>query len=402
MGLQAYGSSGKALGVGLAPFSAAFFDSETANATRTLRSVLREDLLFERLFSIVEGGPSPASGKLDALAWGALGAQVVIVGTIKPLGQEIHLECQVYDVGTGKALFGKEGKAVKSNLRRLAHLLADQLTFQLSGQPGLAHTRIAFVNNRTHSKEIYVMDYDGANFQQMTFHHSIALLPKWSPDGKTLVFNSYRAQNPDAYLLDYPTAGLHTLSARQGLNTAPNWSPDGSAIALTISRGSDPELYLVDRSSGRIVRRLTYSPGVDTSPSFSPNGQQIAFISDRAGSPELYVMDNTGANTQRLTYGQWVDAPAWSPKGDWIAYERQRGQSRYDIYVIDPSGRNAHALTDGEGRNENPAWSPDGRFLAFVSNRDGRRRVYIMGADGSSPHAVGDFTGESFDPSWSP
>ena len=73
---------------------------------------------------------------------------------------------------------------------------------------------------------------------------------------------------------------------------------------------------------------------MDSSPAFSPNGQQIAFISDRSGNPELYVMDVTGANVQRLTYGQWADGPAWSPRGDLIAYERQRSQGRFDIYVV--------------------------------------------------------------------
>lgn len=92
----------------------------------------------------------------------------------------------------------------------------------------------------------------------------------------------------------------------------------------------------------------------------------------------------------------------WSPRGDAIAYERQRGQGQYDIYVIDPAGKSSRALTEGAGRNEHPSWSPDGRFIAFASNREARRRIYIMGADGSSPHPVGDVTGESSMPAWGP
>ncbi len=365
-----------------------------------IRSVMREDLLFERLFSITEGGP-PVEPKLDSMAWAGLGAQVVVTGAVKADGSDVRLECRILDVSSGKVLWGKEGTGPKLNARRLAHLMSDQVTYQLSGQPGIAHTRIAFVNNHTGKKEIYVMDYDGANVRQLTHLHTITLLPKWSPDGKWIAFNSYRAGNPDAYLMDSDGLNRSELSTRQGLNTSPNWSPDGNSIALTMSRGGDPELYLIDRT-GRILRRLTYSPGVDTSPSFSPNGQQIAFISDRPGNPELYVMDVTGASVQRLTYGQWADAPAWSPKGEWIAYERQRSQGRYDVYMVDSSGRNNHVISEAGARNENPTWSPDGRFIAYSSDRDGKPKICTMGSDGSSPHCVSTLGGESFTPSWGP
>jgi TolB protein len=401
LGLQAYGAGGKALGVGLTEFSAASSAPETANVAQTLRSIVREDLLFARYFNIVEGGPRLAGDKLDSVAWGSLGAQVAITGEVKLEGDKVSLTTRIYDVGTGKILWEKTGEGVRAATRRLAHLLSDQLTFQLSGQPGIAHTRIVFSNNQSKSKEIYVMDYDGANVVRLTFDRSIALLPEWSPDGKMIVFNSYRAQNPDAYWMDFPGGTVHQLSMRQGLNTSPHFSPDGTQVALALSKGGDPDLYLIDRG-GKIIRRLTYSPGVDTSPAFSPNGQQIAFISDRSGTPELYVMDTTGANVQRLTYGQYVDSPAWSPKGGLIAYERQRSQGQYDIYTIDPSGHNNQALTEGNARNEGPAFSPDGRFIMFSSNRNGRRQLYVMGADGSDPHQVSDIPGNCFDPSWGP
>jgi TolB protein len=402
LGLQAYGGAGKALGVGLLPFSSTSANPETGSYADKLRAVVREDLLFPRYFNIVEGGPAiPSGGKIDSVTWGSLGAQVAIAGDVKLEGTTLSLECRIIDVATGKILFAKAGDSRKESARRLAHLLSDQLIFQLSGQPGLAHTRIAFINNQTRHKELYVMDYDGANVMHLTFDRTITLLPRWSPDGKTIAFNSYKAQNPDAYTLDFPAGTVHQLSMRQGLNTGPAWSPDGSSLAITLSRGGDPDLFLLDRA-GKITRRLTYAPGVDTSPTFSPNGQQIAFVSDRSGNPELYAMDITGANVQRLTYGQWVDGPAWSPKGDLIAYERQHSQGQYDIYTIDPSGRNNQELTEGNARNESPTWSPDGRFIIFVSNRNGRRQLFVMGSDGSNAHPVGEVPGESFDPSWGP
>ncbi|MFA5975984.1 MAG: Tol-Pal system beta propeller repeat protein TolB [Elusimicrobiota bacterium] len=401
LGLQAYSQGGKALGVGIAPFTTQASDSESDALSRKLRSVIRNDLLFEQLFTIVEGGPA-VEPKLDSLVWSGVGAQVVISGEARLEGTQVRLECRIYDVASGKMLWAKEGTSTKESSRRLAHLLSDQLTFQLSGQPGVAHTRIVFVNNRTRRKELYIMDYDGANIRQLTSYHSITLLPKWSPDGKTIAFNSYRAGNPDAYLIEADGSSRRVLSDRQGLNTAPAWAPDSQTLAVTLSRGGDPDIYLVNRQ-GQQIRRLTRSTGVDTSPAFSPNGQQMAFVSDRSGNPELYTMDVTGANVQRLTYGQWADGPAWSPRGDWIAYERQRSQGRFDIYVMESSGRNSHVISEAGARNENPSWSPDGRFIAYASDREGgRSRICLMAADGSSPHCVGDIDGDSTSPSWGP
>ena len=292
LGLQAYGGSGKALGVGLAPFASPASDSLSASLASSMRSVMREDILFSRLFTVAEGGPE-VTDKLDSVTWGGLGAQVVVTANVKADGPDALMECRIYDVTSGKILWGKEGKGSKLNFRRLAHLMADLVTYQLSGQPGVAHTRIAFVNNHTGNKEIYVMDYDGADVRQLTHFHSITLGPKWSPDGKSIAFVSYKAGNPDAYLMDANGGNVQDLSNRQGLNSAPNWAPDGNTLALTLSRGGDPELYLLERS-GRIVRRLTYSPGVDTSPTFfaewpadrfcfRPHGQSRAVRHGRDG-----------------------------------------------------------------------------------------------------------------------
>ncbi len=400
LNLQSNAGSGKPLGVGIAPF-ASITSADTPTVAQTLRGVIREDLLFSRLFSVVEGGPAPAGDKIEALQWNGVGAQVVISGEVRIEGDQIRLMCQIFDVATQKVLYGKEGQGTRANIRRLAHLMADDLQYQLSGQPGIFHSRIVFVNQQNRTKELYVMDYDGANARRLTGHKSISLLPKMSPDGKTVVYNSYKAGNPDAFLIDFQGGASRELSGRQGLNTAPNWSPDGQTLALTMSRGGDPELYLVNKT-GQIVRRLTYTPGVDTSPSFSPNGQQIAFVSDRSGTPELYVMDATGANVQRLTYGQYTDSPAWSPKGNLIAYERQRTQGRYDIWLIDPQGRGNRQISEAGVRNEHPSWSPDGRFLAYMSDREGKQKICLMGADGSSPHCVTDLPGNSAMPSWGP
>jgi len=399
LNLQSYQGGGKPLGVGIAAFtSASSIGDEGENQARQLRSIVREDILYSRLFTVSEGGPLPQP-KVDSLAWAGLGAQVLITGQATVTGDQLKLTCSILDVATGKSLFTHDISGAKSTQRAIAHQMANELIYQLSGQRGVAGTRMVFVCKVKGKKELFTMDYDGTSVRQITSHKSIALLPKWSPDGKWIAFNSYRAGNPDAYLISPDGRTMKELSMRQGLNTSPSWSPDGKMIAITLTRQGDPELYLIE-PTGKAIRRLTYSPGSDTSATFSPNGQQIAFISDRAGSPDLYVMDITGAGTKRLTFGQYADSPEWSPKSDQIVYERQRSQNRFDVWSIDPSGRNNRQISEAGSRNEGPSWSPDGRFIVYASDREGKTKICTMGADGSAPHCITDLPGECSSPDW--
>src|SRR5262245_58031428 len=100
LGLQAYGGGGKPLGVGIASFTSPSGDSESASLSNQLRSVMREDILFTRLFSVTEGGPA-VGAKLDSVAWSGLGAQVLVTGDVKADGPEVRLECRIYDVSSG-------------------------------------------------------------------------------------------------------------------------------------------------------------------------------------------------------------------------------------------------------------------------------------------------------------
>src|SRR5439155_3161931 len=112
LGLQAYGGAGKALGVGIAPFTSTPSDAESVSLAGVIRSIMREDILFTRLFSVTEGGPV-VGNKLDSAAWSGLAAQVLVTGDVKADGPQLHLECRIYDVSSGKILWGKEGAGTK-------------------------------------------------------------------------------------------------------------------------------------------------------------------------------------------------------------------------------------------------------------------------------------------------
>ncbi|MBI3292943.1 MAG: PD40 domain-containing protein [Elusimicrobia bacterium] len=369
--------------------------------SRQLREVTRDDLLATRLFDLVEGGPMPLATFIDYPAWKQLGSDVLLVVKAGEDAGKIVLAAQLFDVTAQALVFSKRFEAPPVAWRRAAHDLVDELVARFTGVQGIAHTQIVFANDATGYKEIYRIDADGANLARLTRDASIALFPRWSPHGKTILYTSYRHQNPDLFLMQADGRGHRPVSTRQGLNTTAAWAPNGEMIALTLSMGGDPDLYLMT-PEGRLIRRLTREVGVDTSPSFSPDGQKLVYVSDYPGYPQLYIIDVDGTNRRRLTYAGWCDTPAWSPRGDWIAFAKQEGGNPFNIYLADPATGLERQLTVNAGRNETPAWSPDGRFLVFTSTRNGKAELFIMGADGSQQRPLATIPGTSGMPDWSP
>ena len=249
-------------------------------------------------------------------------------------------------------------------------------------------------------KEVYVADYDGANQSRITTNRQLNITPVWAPDGRAIAYTSYRRGYPDVFvalifqgLQEEPTKGV-------GQNWLPVYSPDGSRICFTSNRDGNPELYIMNRD-GSGVRRITNNPAVDTTPTWSPTGTQIAFTSDRAGTPQIYIVGADGLNLRRLTTTEsYADRATWSPAPfNEIAYAGRSGPG-YDIKIYDLASGQTRQITFGEGTNESPAYSPNGRHIAFTSTRAGRVQIFTIGRDGRGPRQV-TRDGNNYTPSWS-
>jgi TolB protein len=331
--------------------------------------------------------------------WYQLGVQYLLDGSIKMEQGKLKAEMHLADVVRKKVIRNFEVKVDGTDLRALAHAIADEVVLNFTGQKGIFSTQIAYVRWVGTNREIYACDYDGYNPRPLTNDLSLNLSPVWSPDGSKIIYTSYKNHNVDLWLDDVKTKQCRLFCSFPGLNSAAAWSPDGEYVAVTLTKDGNAEIYLLT-PEGKMVRRLTFVRAIDSSPSWSPNGKEIAFTSDRSGYPQVFVMDIEGSNTRRLTYiDDMADSPCWSPRGDRIAFVIRSG-IRFNVYTMDVTGENLTRLTF-EGSNENPHWSPDGLHLVFSSNRTGKYEIYTMNWDGSNLRMI-TRDGENYNPAWSP
>jgi TolB protein len=297
----------------------------------------------------------------------------------------------LYDVKTQGQLLSA---AMSGEPREMAHQFADQIVRVLTGQDGIAQSKIAYIANR----EVNLMDYDGYGARTFTRDGSIALFPSLSLDGRRLAYVSYRSGHPNIVIRGED--GLIIGSTQfKGTTTSPSVGPDGRIVFASSKDGESMEIYVAN-GDGSGAKKLTRTRNaVNISPRWNPKtGREIAFISDRGGSPRIYLMDAEGGNERPLlNLGGHMDSPSWSPDGRFLAFAWDGGGS-FNIYVADVASGQTLRLTRA-GRNENPAWSPDSRHIAFQSNRTGRWEIWMMHVDGSEQRQLTRGGGRS--PSWS-
>jgi TolB protein len=299
------------------------------------------------------------------------------------------------------AFWGKTYRFEADKARAAAHRIAADVILQLTGEPTVMQTRIAYLGKMGGGKEIFSATFDGFDHQRHTGQGVPILSPSWSPDGQRVAYTSFLNDEADIFILNLEDGGYEPFVANPGVDQSASWSPDGQWIAYSSSVNGNPEIYIKEVETGRI-KRLTYSWAIEISPSWSPTGHEIAFVSDQLSLPQVFIMDADGSNQRRLTTeGNYNASPVWSPRGDLIAYVR-RDVDGFQIYITDPQGEKHVKLTTGPGQNTDPCWSPDGLKLAFTSNRTGRKQIYTMDLFGRHLTRISDRSLSCSSPTWSP
>ncbi len=223
-----------------------------------------------------------------------------------------------------------------------------------------------------------------------------------------IAFESTREGTFDIWVSDLDGGNAVNLTRGKGWNREPAWSPDGTKIAFVSSRGAENskkvQLYII-RTDSILPPVLVTDHAPVESVCWSPDGSMLAFSVSRCcmgNISDIFILNSDGTGVRNLTNTPEVDSePAWSPDGSRIAYV-SLDKGNKEIWVRNIDGSNPVRLTDNPALDDSPCWSPDGTRIVFSSDRDGAFDICLMNADGS---AVTNLTHDLLidtKPCWSP
>ncbi|MCV9998531.1 Tol-Pal system beta propeller repeat protein TolB [Pararhizobium sp. YC-54] len=338
--------------------------------------------------------------------WKVINAQALVTGRVTQEGDgRLKAEFRLWDSFAGQQMAGQQFFTQPENWRRVAHIIADAIYEQITGEKGYFDTRIVYVAESgpktARKRQLAIMDQDGANARGITNSNDIVLTPRFSPNKQEITYMSFEGNEPRVYLLQLETGQREVVGNFPGMTFAPRFSPDGQRVIMSLQQDGNANIYTMDLRS-RTTTRLTSTAAIDTSPSYSPDGSQIVFESDRGGRQQLYVMGASGGGQNRISFGDGAySTPVWSPRGDLIAFTKQSG-GKFSIGVMKPDGSGERILTTGF-HNEGPTWAPNGRVLMFFRQNAGAGgpQLYSIDLTGYNEQVV-QTKGFASDPAWSP
>ncbi|MDD9331448.1 MAG: protein TolB [Wolbachia sp.] len=296
---------------------------------------------------------------------------LVTVNLNEVSNRALELSFRLFDTFTKRELINQSMIFPAKDWRKIGHLISDVIHDRLIGEKGYFNTKITYIAEERDSdykpiRKIAVMNQDGSNIKYLTNGDKFVSTPRFSPDGKSIVYISYVNGRSYIILKNLKDNTESVMSVFDGVISAPRFSPDGKTLLISHSVNGGTNILSLDLNSRR-TSKITKSSAINTSPSFSPDQKYMVFSSDMSGSQQLYIIDFTKKDKKpkRISFGNGRYAtPVWSPKGDLIAFTKIQSGKFY-IGVMKPNGKEERLLSEGH-KIESPAWLPHGREIIFT------------------------------------
>ncbi|MEZ4415091.1 MAG: hypothetical protein R3E10_05000 [Gemmatimonadota bacterium] len=382
-------------GLAFPPLSARFGGEAITDG---VGAILARDLRYSDRFELIDSLPPEMveDGTVNYGVWDRLGAVWLLNGQVEGSGAGYVLALELHDVVYRERK--QRGRfqlplPESDEFRMAVHAVSDAIVEWITGEPGMAASRIAFSRRDADgNQDLWTVDADGENLRRVTRYGTITLSPTWSPDGGRLAFTSYKDGPARIYELDLVSG---SEKAVPGIDDAmfltPTYHPDGQHLAFGVAGGGSGGLYTYDIGRGCCLERLTNARRYDDiSPSYSPDGARLTYMTSRlAGeaAPQIFVMPSSGGEGELLSPFDirergYYTSPDWSPFGDRIVFHGRIERGRYQILVAEVGRGRARSLVQltREGQNEDPSWAPDGRHIVFVGERSNGTGLWVVDA----------------------
>lgn len=358
-------------------------------------------------------------------SWKSLGLRYLIKAKFLKIEKQITIELNVEDLKEEKEIISITEEVNFKNIRSLAHKINNKVYRSITNSESIFKSKIVFVSDRTTKKrdirkELYIMDFDGARKQRLTYTNSMIISPSVSPDNTKIIYSIieskwrrsslgkiHKVKNLNLYLMDLRTKKTRLISDMNGINSGAVFSADGKDIYLTLSHSKNADIYKINLKTKKKTK-ITKHFLDDVDPHINKAGDKMTFLSGRSGKAMIYTMDPRGLerNVKRISYvGRFNAAPRFSPDGKEIIFSSWV-DNRFDLYKIGSNGNNLVRLTKNFGSNEEAWFSPDGQFIVFTSQRVISRKkavqeIYIMNREGEILSKITSDFGKNYTPRWS-
>ena len=318
--------------------------------------------------------------------WRLIKVDYVVIGSVSSMGDGSYkVISRLFDAYEQKQIFGNQYMAKASQLRSIAHQIANNVYENVTGSKSSFHSKIAFTSTAQSSQgqpehRLYVADYDGHNSQILLKTNDPILSPTWSPDSKQIAYSILAAHQTKIYIQTVATGDRRVVAEFEGQNRSPSWSPDGQNIAFANSNKGNSDIFILTLEDGKVTR-LTNHRLIDTEPAWSPDGKYIVFTSNRGKNAQIYrIRARNNAEAKRITLEGESNAGArYSPSGKQLIMISNQGNGN-QVAIYDFKAKSIK-IVSSTNIDDSANFSSNGDMLMYIVE-GGDRHISILSPNG--------------------